>query len=171
MRDQGLQLGHSDLTASGPLGPWLRGHVGAMFATHEGKLEKGIEEAYVETTALPAAATLTLLAAAEHLTKNIAKAAARAAALTLLTARDHLAKNIAETAAASAATLALLTAGDHLTEDVAKSTAKTAAAGTAGIRAAAADELLKHFAEQTAHAAIAHRFIQPAKQHGGEDRQ
>lgn len=54
MRDQGLQLGHSDLTASGPLGPWLRGHVGAMFATHEGKLEKGIEEAYIETTALPA---------------------------------------------------------------------------------------------------------------------
>jgi hypothetical protein len=54
MRDQGLQLGHSDLTASGPLGPWLRGHVGAMFATHEGKLEKGFEEVYVETTALPA---------------------------------------------------------------------------------------------------------------------
>lgn len=54
MRDQGLQLGHSDLTASGPLGPWLRGHVGAVFATHEGKLEKGFEEVYVETTALPA---------------------------------------------------------------------------------------------------------------------
>ncbi len=54
LRDQGLQLGHSDLTASGPLGPWLRGHVGAVFATHEGQLEKGFEEVYVETTALPA---------------------------------------------------------------------------------------------------------------------
>ncbi|MFN4115995.1 MAG: hypothetical protein ACK4F7_05770 [Inhella sp.] len=54
LRDQGLQLGHSDLTASGPLGPWLRGHVGAVFATHDGKLESGIEEAFVETTALPA---------------------------------------------------------------------------------------------------------------------
>lgn len=53
MRDQGLQLGHSDLTASGPLGPWLRGHVGAMFASHEGRLEKGFEAVYVETTALP----------------------------------------------------------------------------------------------------------------------
>lgn len=54
MRDQGLQLGHSDLTASGPLGPWLRGHVGAVFETHDGQLEKGIEEAFIETTALPA---------------------------------------------------------------------------------------------------------------------
>lgn len=54
LRDQGLQLGHSDLTASGPLGPWLRAHVGALFETHDGKLEKGIEEAFIETTALPA---------------------------------------------------------------------------------------------------------------------
>ncbi len=53
-RDQGLQLGHSDLTASGPLGPLFRAHVGAMFETHDGKLEKGIEEAWVETTRLPA---------------------------------------------------------------------------------------------------------------------
>jgi len=53
-REQGLQLGHSDLTASGPLGPWLRGHVGAVLATHDGKLEKGFEEVYAETTALPA---------------------------------------------------------------------------------------------------------------------
>ena len=59
-RDQGLQLGHSDLTASGPLGPWLRGHVGAVLATHEGKLEKGIEEAFIETSALPAGLQLRL---------------------------------------------------------------------------------------------------------------
>jgi hypothetical protein len=52
-RDQGLQLGHSDLTASGPLGPWLRAQLGATVATHDGRLERGIEEAFVETTALP----------------------------------------------------------------------------------------------------------------------
>jgi hypothetical protein len=52
-RDQGLQLGHSDLTAAGPLGRWLRAQLAASVATHEGKLEKGIEEAFVETTALP----------------------------------------------------------------------------------------------------------------------
>jgi hypothetical protein len=51
-RDQGLQLGHSDLSASGPLTPWLRAQLGASFATHDGRLERGIEEAFVETTAL-----------------------------------------------------------------------------------------------------------------------
>lgn len=53
MRDQGLQLGHSDLTASGPLGRHLRAHIGAVFETHEGKLEKSLEEAFIETTSLP----------------------------------------------------------------------------------------------------------------------
>jgi hypothetical protein len=53
-RDQGLQLGHSDLTASGPLGPWLRAQATATVATHEGKLEKGVEEFWLETTRLPA---------------------------------------------------------------------------------------------------------------------
>jgi hypothetical protein len=53
MRDQGLQLGHSDLTASGPLGKHLRGHAGAVFETHDGKLEKAIEELFIETTSLP----------------------------------------------------------------------------------------------------------------------
>jgi len=53
-RDQGLQLGHSDLTASGPLGSWLRAQATATVATHEGKLEKGIEEFWLETTRLPA---------------------------------------------------------------------------------------------------------------------
>ncbi len=51
-RDQGLQLGHSDLTASGPLGPWFKAQINASFATHEGKLERGIEEAWIETTRL-----------------------------------------------------------------------------------------------------------------------
>lgn len=53
-RDQGLQLGHSDLSASGPLGRHLRAQVVATFATHEGQLEKGFEEVWIETTSLPA---------------------------------------------------------------------------------------------------------------------
>jgi hypothetical protein len=52
-RDQGLQLGHSDLTASGPLGRHLQAQITAVLATHEGKLEKSIEEAWVETRTLP----------------------------------------------------------------------------------------------------------------------
>jgi hypothetical protein len=57
-RDAGLQLGHSDLTASGPLGSALRAQLTATFETHEGKLERGIEEAWLETTRLPAGLTL-----------------------------------------------------------------------------------------------------------------
>jgi hypothetical protein len=53
-RDQGLQLGHSDLTASGPLGSMLRAQLTATFASHEGELERGLEEAWLETTSLPA---------------------------------------------------------------------------------------------------------------------
>ena len=53
-RDRGLQLGHSDLTASGPLGSLARAQLTASVATHDGKLEKGIEEAWLETTRLPA---------------------------------------------------------------------------------------------------------------------
>jgi hypothetical protein len=52
-RDRGLQLGHSDLTASGPLGTQLKAHLGAVLATHEGRLERGVEEAWLETTRLP----------------------------------------------------------------------------------------------------------------------
>lgn len=52
-RDKGLQLGHSDLSAAGPLGPWFKAQVNAVVATHEGKLEKEIEEAWVQTTRLP----------------------------------------------------------------------------------------------------------------------
>lgn len=53
-RDQGLQLGHSDLTARGPLGRHLLAQITATFETHEGKLEKGFEEVWLETTTLPA---------------------------------------------------------------------------------------------------------------------
>ena len=52
-RDKGLQLGHSDLSAAGPLGPWLKAQVNAVVATHEGKLEREIEEAWIQTTRLP----------------------------------------------------------------------------------------------------------------------
>jgi hypothetical protein len=53
-RDKGLQLGHSDLTASGPVGALFKAHLGAMFETHDGKLAKTLEEAWIETTRLPA---------------------------------------------------------------------------------------------------------------------
>lgn len=52
-RDQGLHLGHSDLTASGPLGRHLRAQVNAVAATEGGRVETGIEEAWVETRSLP----------------------------------------------------------------------------------------------------------------------
>ncbi|MFM7330772.1 MAG: hypothetical protein ACKO1L_03785 [Brachymonas sp.] len=53
-RDKGLQLGHSDITASGPVGSMFKANIGAMFETHDGRLEKSIEEAWIETTRLPA---------------------------------------------------------------------------------------------------------------------
>jgi len=53
-RDQGLQLGHSDLSARGPLGTLFKAQLTASVATHDGKLEKGVEEAWLETTRLPA---------------------------------------------------------------------------------------------------------------------
>lgn len=52
-RDKGLELGHSDLTASGPIGRHLGAQVTAVVATHEGRVEKAIEEAWVETRTLP----------------------------------------------------------------------------------------------------------------------
>ncbi len=53
-RDQGLQLGHSDLTASGPLGSLFQAKLTATVATHASKLEGDVEEAWLETTRLPA---------------------------------------------------------------------------------------------------------------------
>lgn len=52
-REQGLQLGHSELSAAGPLGPWLRGQATLVLATHEGRLEKEVEALWLETTRLP----------------------------------------------------------------------------------------------------------------------
>lgn len=53
-RDKGLQLGHSDLNAGGPLGRHLRAQLSAALATHDGELERGLEEAWIETRTLPA---------------------------------------------------------------------------------------------------------------------
>lgn len=53
-QDAGLQLGHSDLAASGPLGRHLHAQINAVAATHEGKLERGFEQAWLETRTLPA---------------------------------------------------------------------------------------------------------------------
>lgn len=52
-RDQGLALGHSDLSASGPLGQALSAQFTAAVHSHEGKLEAELEEAWVQTRALP----------------------------------------------------------------------------------------------------------------------
>lgn len=52
-RDQGLQLGHSDLTASGPIGRHLQAQITGVLETHDGKLESAFEEAWLETRTLP----------------------------------------------------------------------------------------------------------------------
>lgn len=52
-RDKGLQLGHSDLSVSGPLGKNFQAQLTATFATEGGELQKTIEEAWLETKALP----------------------------------------------------------------------------------------------------------------------
>ncbi|NDY93982.1 hypothetical protein [Ideonella livida] len=57
-RDQGLQLGHSDLSASGPLGRHLQARLTGVLATHEGRLETELEEAWVESRTLPGGLSL-----------------------------------------------------------------------------------------------------------------
>jgi hypothetical protein len=57
-RDKGLGLGHSDLTASGPLGRHLEAQLTAVAATHDGKLELELEEAWFQTRTLPAGVQL-----------------------------------------------------------------------------------------------------------------
>lgn len=52
-RDQGLQLGHSDLTAAGPIGRHLRAQITGVLETHDGQLESAFEEAWLETRTLP----------------------------------------------------------------------------------------------------------------------
>lgn len=53
-RDKGLGLGHSDLIARGPLGQYLSAQATVAAHTHDEKLEAEVEEAWVQTRALPA---------------------------------------------------------------------------------------------------------------------
>ena len=57
-RDGGLQLGHSDLMAHGPVGRHLHARVSASVATDAGRLERAVEEAWLETRRLPAGLSL-----------------------------------------------------------------------------------------------------------------
>lgn len=52
-RDQGLALGHSDVSASGPLGKVLSAQLTAAVHTHEGTTKAELEEAWVQTRSLP----------------------------------------------------------------------------------------------------------------------
>ncbi len=52
-RDRGIQLGHSDVVFSGPVGSHLRAQLGVVFETHDRKLEAELEEAWIETRRLP----------------------------------------------------------------------------------------------------------------------
>lgn len=53
-RDKGLGLGHSDLTARGPLGRYLNAQLTAVALTHDDRFEMELEEAWFETRTLPA---------------------------------------------------------------------------------------------------------------------
>lgn len=53
-RDRGLGLGHSDVSATGPVGKHLQAQVTAVAHTAERKLEGELEEAWVQTRTLPA---------------------------------------------------------------------------------------------------------------------
>lgn len=53
-RDQGLGLGHSDVTAYGPLGRHFEATLGVAAHTHDRRLEVELEEAWVQTRTLPA---------------------------------------------------------------------------------------------------------------------
>lgn len=52
-RNQGLALGHSDVSASGPVGKALSAQLTAAVHTHEGKTEAELEEAWLQTRSLP----------------------------------------------------------------------------------------------------------------------
>lgn len=53
-REKGLQPGHSDVSAAGPLGQALQARLTVAAHAHEGKAEIELEEAYVQTRNLPA---------------------------------------------------------------------------------------------------------------------
>lgn len=53
-RQQGLALGHSDLSLNGPLGHWLDAQLTVAAHHHDDKLEAELEELWVQTRSLPA---------------------------------------------------------------------------------------------------------------------
>jgi hypothetical protein len=53
-RDKGLGLGHSDLTAYGPLGRHVEAQITAAAHSHERKVELELEEAWFQSRTLPA---------------------------------------------------------------------------------------------------------------------
>jgi hypothetical protein len=53
-REQGLALGHSDVSVRGPLGAWLSAQATVSAHQHDGKLEAHVEEAWLQTRSLPA---------------------------------------------------------------------------------------------------------------------
>ncbi len=57
-RDKALNLGHGDVSASGPIGPWLRARLTGVLESDRDEIESALEEAWVETTALPAGVQL-----------------------------------------------------------------------------------------------------------------
>ncbi|MGB7182872.1 MAG: hypothetical protein WA888_04050 [Burkholderiaceae bacterium] len=57
-RAKGLGLGHTELSASANIDDWFRGQATVALDNHEGELEVELEEAYLETLALPAGLTM-----------------------------------------------------------------------------------------------------------------
>jgi hypothetical protein len=53
-RPEGLGLGHSDLSASGPVGPLFQAQVTASIHSDEDRIEGGFEEVWLQTSSLPA---------------------------------------------------------------------------------------------------------------------
>ena len=53
-REQGLQLGHSDVSLGGPVGQALQARLSVAAHSHDGKLATEVEEAYLQTRSLPA---------------------------------------------------------------------------------------------------------------------
>ena len=56
-RERGLALGHTEATIGGNIDDWFAGRATAALHSHDGEIEVELEEAFVETRALPAGLT------------------------------------------------------------------------------------------------------------------
>ncbi|MGM0571964.1 hypothetical protein [Marinobacter sp.] len=52
-RDEGFGLGHTELSLSSPIDDLFEGRLTAVLDDHDGETELGLEEAFIQTTALP----------------------------------------------------------------------------------------------------------------------